>query len=272
MTIAGRSVTTFRHEPTKTNAWYTYLEYTPLRHLALFIDWSYMVIDTTFDPESNPIFGHSHSTDYHGPADLLVGGRYQLLDEADRSPISLSPFLMFRSPTHAYGSEGHSRPGISDPQMEAGLTAGRFFTLPWIGDWVPGTYAYVSTSLLHAFPTGTADVPDRGLVIAEVGGSPIKCLDKLSLRGSITWLHAFGGFRAGSTQDFIDLHGGATPGNLSHQDTEFRVENTMFSVGLDYQLTPKTGMFASYTHEVSDRYLRMVNEVQGFQVGVTRRF
>ena len=137
---------------------------------------------------------------------------------------------------------------------------------------MPGTYTYASSSLLHAFPTGTARVPDRALVIAEVGGNPIRWLDQLTLRGSITWLHAFGGLRAGSTQDFIDLHGGASPNSLSHEDTEFQVESTMFSTGLNYQVTPKTGIFASYTHEISNRYLRMVNEVQGFQVGVTERF
>ena len=262
--------TAFREEPVQENVWTVAIEHTPIPRLTVYGNWGYNTIGQDVNPGTDSFFQDGHNDDFRGMNDWLLGAKYQVVSERGAwPPVSVAPFVSIRHPTGGYGSDRYVAPGWSDPQYEMGLAVGRIVN----PGRVPRLYVSLSSSVLVVDPSGEINVPEYGFFTLESGITPLPPLPGLTLRAFVNHMQAGDGIVSKNAADFINQLGGQTgPGLLAHVDTALKKQRTIYGLGCTYHLLERTVVGVSFTHELSDRYVRMTTEVKGLQLVVTQVF
>jgi hypothetical protein len=212
------------------------------------------------DPQ--PVLGRSGIDDgrYHSTwQDFRFGARYNVLT----NPIVVTPLIAVRIPSHSYPTIGEAAVGPGLREIQAGLDAGRVFTLADQSFYVDARYAYAFVQKYQGISMNRSNVDvDLGYFV----------LPLLSLRAIVSWQNTYGGLTAreifgpnGPPQRNPNLSDGLWFGH----DRLLRDDYWRAGIGASYSATDTLGLYFTAVKMISGK-----NSHYGYLYagGVARRF
>lgn len=211
------------------------VEHNVSEKFAVGVDIAYVAAKYAWNNGSNPTLmcpcpglddGHYHST----WQDVTVGARYNVM----MSPVTLTPSVAVRFPTHRYATAYEAAPGRHLIEGQIGIAAGRTFALA-------GWPMYASAQYSHSFVEKVLGVSNNRSN-ADISGG-VFLTPALSVHSFVDWQKTYGGL----TSDFVLNFDNKTlhPALYRAHDGLIRDNFWRGGVGASYSLSARAGLFAS---------------------------
>ena len=150
----------------------------------------------------------------HGPLDTGIyhhafqDARFAIRYQVAVSPVTISPFVAFGLPTHAYETRGHSAFGRNLKELQVGVSAGRSLRSTAGVAYVHASAAYAFSDRVHFVELDGKQVDAGFLGLDHFNGdfevsAPVH--RGISVRGFVTWQIMRDGLVLGPQTDHLEL-------------------------------------------------------------------